>query len=336
MLYCPQTSAFFCFYPQTNALFCLLPSCVSDTFHLYTHPFHSVTPPTLINPRKRSLFHQGIIYLIMPKALGDEWEYVERTSPSPDHPASSLPGLASERTEGALLEGLLNELEEEEEEEEEGLPSCPKLSPPLSLSVVQGCPRLRSQSFDDILSSVNSEAGILLSPVRVQSPSRSAMLSFLHSTHGLGSDSEADVEAVVGSQQGLGVVYNHPLVTSSQPNFVELSNLAPQGPGKFDRLKGKFLQRMKRGQKLLTPPQPVSDHDRQQDTGDSEPQVKGQMSQKLLAVGQRFANSQNLFRRMVAGGRSKSSPQPSPVPSEEVEDGRREARERCQSHFITV
>ena len=155
-------------------------------------------------------------------------QYVERTSPSPDHPASPLPGLASERTEGALLEGLLDELEEEEEEEER-LPSCPKLSPPLSLNVVHGCPRLRSQSFDDILSNVNSKEGILLSPFRVQSPSRSAMLSFLHSTHGLGSDSEADVEAVVGSQQGLGVVYNHPLVTSSQPNVVELSNLAPRG-----------------------------------------------------------------------------------------------------------
>ena len=252
-------------------------------------------------------------------------------APSSPHPQGSpQPERANGRSDEASLE---HALDEDEKEQSFSAPSSPKLScqPP---PIVHGRPRVRSQSFDDILSSVNNEEDAPPSPSALQSPSRTLRLPFPQSNPDSGSESDTET-----SQHGIGVAYNHPLVVSSQPELAELAELAPQGAGKFDRLKGKVLQGVKLVQKL----QPAQLSDRQagsgstaaQDTEDSDPQQRSQVTQKLLAVRQRFRNSPNLFRRMGVGGRSKTSPQPPPTPVDEG-GGRREAREKCQSKFISL
>ena len=89
----------------------------------------------------------------MPKGLSEEWEYMD-DDPSSLHPQGSpQPEKTNGRSDEASLEYALDE---DEKEQSFSAPSSPKLSrrPP---PTVHGRPQVHSQSFDDILSSVNNE-----------------------------------------------------------------------------------------------------------------------------------------------------------------------------------
>ena len=126
----------------------------------------------------------------------------------------------------------------------------------------------------------------------------------------LDSGSDSDTEMVSVPQHMIGMAYNHSVLVSSQPDLVRPS---------LNRLKGKFLQRVKRGQNqklesLQVPQQQMQQHsdrptsgsgsDAAQDAADdTSARQRLQVTHKLLAVGQRFRNSPSLLRRMGVGGR---------------------------------
>ena len=279
-------------------------------------------------------------------------------SPPPHLDAAQLPEVSSD----GKLQDVEYALDEEDEKEQSfSVPASPTLSrrPPPLVYTHGRVQRLRSQSFDDLLSSVNNEEDLPPSPSAASKSPVShrtgrSIITFKLPPR-LDSGSDSDTETVSVPQHRIGTAYNHSILVSSQPDLVRPS-LAPQGPGKLNRLKGKFLQRVKRGQNqklesLQVPQQQMQQHsdrptsgsgsDAAQDAADdTSARQRLQVTHKLLAVGQRFRNSPSLLRRMGVGWRGRSTAQAPPISvvGGEGEDGerRREAREKSQSNFITL
>ena len=115
--------------------------------------------------RKKSPLHQGVIYLVMPKDIvNDESEDAREdglsprphTTTQPPEPAASGGGGNDSNEECALDE------EDEKDEKEQSL--SPTRRPPPLIHVHSRVQRLHSQSFDDILSSINNEEDLPPSP----------------------------------------------------------------------------------------------------------------------------------------------------------------------------
>ena len=195
----------------------------------------------------------------------------------------------------------LGEEEEEEEEREQSLsvPASPTLTrravPPRRI-------RLRSQSFDDIISGVNNDDSLSPPSFTTGNPSTttntgdlsttttgdlpavhvSARNFVFETTPPLDSGSDSGTEPL--PRHGLGVAYDHTQLVSSQPEMTsaEPSSSSWRGGGRLNQLRGKFLGRVRRGQSQqktlsqevpLQPMRPRSHHvtsDCGPDTGERE------------------------------------------------------------------
>ena len=299
--------------------------------------------------RKRSPAHQGIIYLLMPKEMvnDDEWGTTrgESISPRPHDPPELL-HLAEGGDDGCGLD------DDDMKEHSLSMPASPTLHhrPLHSHGRVQ---RQHSQSFDDILSSVNNEEDLLPSP----SPITVGKSSSWNRSRGrnveippplLSSGSDSDEEPHPQPQCGLGVAYNHTLLVSSQPEITPSSSLPLKGTGKFNQLRGKLFQKVRR-EKNLQVPQQSTHSDRAtsgsgSDTGGQPDNTEtsslnqlSHMTNRLLAVGQRFRNSPpSLLRRMGVGGRGQTTIQAPPEVGNKLQETRSEARNKSQTTFITL
>ena len=282
----------------------------------------------------------------MPKDVASEkWKDIQEDSLSPPHDTIQSLHAPVDDSSDSNMEGALDE--DDEREQSLSMPASPTLVHRSLVHVHGRLQRLRSQSFDDIASSVNNEEDL------PPSPSKSPMSHVTGSSVPLqipprvNSASESDTEGVSIPRQGQGVVYNNSL-TGSQPELTE-SSIAPWGAGKFNQFKGRFLQKFKRGYnsqkvEVLRIPQPASDRPTSGSGSDIPQDVAEEtnsLSHRLLAVGQRFRNSPpSLLRKMGMGGRG--SPTHHLVPpilrSETGNRGenRREAREKSKSNFITL
>lgn len=288
--------------------------------------------------RKRSPTHKGVIHLMLPDDWVKDWSEVDSDE---DSGAASKPTPATQLEENAVsqscttplleaeehltnsheavISAAVPDLLEKEHEQSFSAPSSPKLSQHRKPLMTNARPhRLRSQSFDDLLSTVTCEP-IHQSSQTMPPPARKTSVLKYHPLANADSSSESDTELElsnnIGSrEEGLN---KEPLseVTDSQQSLPG---------GTFTRLKGRFLQKMKQGASKTS----------QSETEDSsEAQSKSQVAQKLWAVGQKFRNSPSLLRKMGVNFRSKS-PQPPPISDEDAK--RREAREKSQSKFVYI
>ena len=295
--------------------------------------------------------------------MPNEWEGIGEDSLSPRPHGSTQPRqpLAGDSDEDCGLD------EEDEKEQSFSVPASPTLTRrplPLQGHAHGRTRRICSQSFDDIVSSVNNEQGLPLSPSSI-SKNPVPLITGQNPAFELPCplDSESDDEVISTTEHGLGVAYNHTLLVSSQPEL-RGSSTVPQGAGKFNRLKGKFFRKVKQAQgqrtessrSLQVPQQTqcVSDRPTSGSGSDVPPQDTAPeeanshqlslMTHRLLAVRQRFRNSPALLRRMGVGGRGHSAAHPAPPTSGSetagvVDDGgecRRAAREKSQSMFIAL
>ena len=106
--------------------------------------------------------HQRVIHLVMP----NEWEGIREDSLSPQPHGSTQPPqpFAGDSNEDWGLD------EEDEKEQSFSVPASPTLTrrpPPLQAHAHRRTRRLCSQSFDDIVCSVNNEQGLPLLPSSV-------------------------------------------------------------------------------------------------------------------------------------------------------------------------
>ena len=283
----------------------------------------------------------------MPKDVAsDKWKDIQEDSLSPPRDTIQSLHVPVNDSSDSNMEGALDE--DDEREQSLSVPASPTLVHRSLVHVHGRLQRLRSQSFDDIASSVNNEEDL------PPSPSKSPMSYITGSSipfqipPRVNSASESDTEGRISIPwQGLGVIYNNSL-TGSQPELTE-SSTAPWGAGKFNQFKGRFLQKFKRGynsQKVvgLQVPQAASDRPTS-GSGSDIPQDAAEetssLSHRLLAVGQRFRNSPpSLLRRIGMGGRgSPTHHLVPPISGSETGNGgesRREAREKSKSNFITL
>ena len=317
--------------------------------------------------RRKSPAHLGVIHLVVPKDLlaSREWE-----------------GPPSSRTDETMAESVLGrqgggdsvEERDEEEEEEDDDERELSLSVPASPTLTQRPPpvgriqRLRSQSFDDIVSSLNNED---LSPplsARDQDPTTCANARnfAFETTPPLEFESDSGTEPLPGHR--LGAVYDHSHLVSSQPEMG--ATTTSSSGGRLTQLRGKLLGRVRRGQggqkthqSLEVPLQPMRprSHHVTSDSGpdsvgdvaeveeekevsstrpssSQQPQQPGSLvTHRLLAVGQRFRNAPpSLLRRMgvVSGsGQHHVTQAPPQVSHQEInEDDIR----KSNSNFITL
>ena len=247
-----------------------------------------------------------------------------------------------------------NEIEDEDEKEVSlSMPVSPALShrphpPPLPYGRHR-VQRLRSQSFDDILSSVNNnEQDLPPSPSATDSLTSHARARS-NALKLPSSGSESDEEPT--SRNSLGVAYNHTDLVRSQPEMASVDKLlsaaVAKGTGKLNQLGGRLLRRVRGGPgrrmqslQVPLPPRPHSDHAATSGSGsDTGPtdlsveessqqyhsyqhhqQQQQQLTQRLLAVGQRLRSSPpGLLRRMgVGGGGQGQSLDHAPPPSTDI------------------
>ena len=279
-----------------------------------------------------------MIHLVLPEDWDKDWLEVDSDD---DSIAASNPTLATQSEENAIsqssttpllqaeehlpnsheavISAAVNDLFEKEHEHSFSAPSSPKLSQHRQPLMTNASPhRLRSQSFDDLLSPVTRDP-LHQSSQTMPPPGRKTSVLKYHPLDNAHSSSESDTELEVSNNMGSQEegLNKEPLseVTDSQQSLPG---------GTFTRLKGRFLQKVKQGSSKLS----------QSETEDSsEVQSKSQVAQKLLVVGQKFRNSPSLLRKMGVNFRNKS-PQPPPTSDEDAK--RREAREKSQSKFVYI
>ena len=265
--------------------------------------------------RKRSPPHDGVVYLVLPEELTKDWLVVDQSS---SRESSSL------EIDGKD-ELIPDELGEDEVEQSFSAPSSPKLprKHPLDLQK-KSHRRLRSQSFDDILSSINNEKVPPMSSVTMpRSPTKKSTV-ILHFPLESDSGSESDVES-----------YEIDTMTSRSAEDIRkdledsTDSTQPQGGSAFTRLKGRFLRKVKRGASKFQSQMYASSSTgalSTQETEDSDvQQTKPQVSQMLWAMGQKFRNSPSLLRKVGVNRSRSRSPQ---------EDVKR--KDDCQSRFIEI
>ena len=296
------------------------------------------------------------------------------------------------------------EMDEEEEDEREQSLSVPA-SPTLTRRALPSgrVQRLHSQSFDDIISSVNNEDTLSPPPSiipcdrdrRHREGQVSAQNFAFEPTPPpmLDSGSDSGTEPLP-QQYGLGTVYDHTHLVSSQSEIAssEPSSSSAHGTGgrggRLNQLRGKLLGRVRRGQGKthqsvmevpLQPIRPRSHHItsdcRPEDTGEgtddtgggteatggggedtgtvetngasppssssssSQPQQGSLMTNRLLAVGQRFRNAPpSLLRRIgvVGGGQHHMTQAPPPVLQHSDDSVNESARRKSNSNFISL
>lgn len=132
----------------------------------------------IIIHRKRSPPHEGVVYLVVQPSLQSEWSDRARdrsTSGSLEAPRTAQPPWLAQATtddspsagvEERGVDGNDGELVTEEEDEKElsvSVPSSPKLGHRMG-RVMSRLHRLRSQSFDDVVSRANNEVIVPVSP----------------------------------------------------------------------------------------------------------------------------------------------------------------------------
>ena len=294
--------------------------------------------------------HEGLIYLVLPEGWVRDWPEVDQsaddsgttsretlsiqpetnaTSPSPSPQLEPEGGIPNSHDAKADVDDLF---EDNEYEQSFSAPSSPKLGRRREPLVMDRRThhRLRSQSFDDIISSINNEPAspTLQSTHTMPSPARkTSVLNYHHPLATVGSSSESDSDTEMydmsnlprGSLEG-GLDRRPPSEASEVQQSIGVA---------ITRLKGRFFQKVKRGASKASDAGSVA-----QETEDSsETQSRSQVSQKLLTMGQKIRNSPSLLRKMGVNLRSKS-PQPTPLSDEDVR--RREAREKSQSTFVHI
>ena len=303
----------------------------------------------LLDHRKRSPVHEGVIYLVLPESWGRDWSEVDQSaddgstsskqtqaiqpetnatsqSPSPQLETEGLPN-----SHDAVAKADVDDLIEDNEYEESfSVPSSPKLGRCRELLMMdERTHRLRSQSFDDIISSINNEpvSPTLHSTQTLPSPARKTSVLNYHPLATIGSSSESDLEEELYDMSNLPRGSQEDGLEKQPPS--EASDLQQSIGVAFTRLKGRFFQKVKRGSSKTSYASFVA-----QETEDSsETQSKSQVTQKLFSMGQKLRNSPSLLRKMGVNLRSKS-PQPPPLSDEDVK--RREAKEKSQSKFVHI
>ena len=329
----------------------------------------------------------------MPKDLAWEETLSSRTNKTTD-----------ERGGDSVEEGEeMCEMDEEEEDEREQSLSVPA-SPTLTRRALPSgrVQRLHSQSFDDIISSVNNEDTLSPPPSitpgdrdRCHCEGQVSAQNFVFEPTPppmLDSGSDSGTEPLP-QRYGLGTVYDHTHLVSSQPEIAssEPSSSSAHGTGggrggRLNQLRGKLLGRVRRGQGKthqsamevpLQPTRPRSHHItsdcRPEDTGEgtddtgggteatgggredtgtvetngasppsssfssSQPEQGSLVTNRLLAVGQRFRNAPpSLLRRMgVVGGSQHHMTQALPPVVQHSDDVINEKR-KSNSNFISL
>ena len=303
----------------------------------------------LLDHRKRSPVHEGVIYLVLPESWDRDWSEVDQSaddgstsskqtqaiqpetnatsqSPSPQLETEGLPN-----SHDAVAKADVDDLcEDNEYEESFSVPSSPKLGRHRELLMMdERTHRLRSQSFDDIISSINNEpvSPTLHSMQTLPSPARKTSVLNYHPLATIGSSSESDLEEELYDMSNLPRGSQEDGLEKQPPS--EASDLQQSIGVAFTRLKGRLFQKVKRGSSKTSYASFVA-----QETEDSsETQSKSQVTQKLFSMGQKLRNSPSLLRKMGVNLRSKS-PQPPPLSDEDVK--RREAKEKSQSKFVHI
>ncbi len=257
---------------------------------------------------------------------------------------------SSDRRERGSLKLQIPLDDDDDKEVCSSAPSSPKRLRKDTLELLQS-PRLRSHSFDDLLSNVNnedtfpstvagtaSEGGAILLPL---SPTRKTpLITFMDSSANSGS--ESDVETY-GFSTATFVAVGARRQRKDLDSSTELSSDNPvsQG-GAFTRFKGKFFQKVKFG---ASKPHSQPPHSTgagsgittsalsRQETEDPDVQTT---RQKVMSVGQKFINSPSLLRK-VGVNRSSRSPQSVPPASEdETYLQKLEARNKSQTKFVDI
>ena len=311
-----------------------------------------------------------------PKDLNDEWTSIREEGISPRPTGATELQLHPAADDGGPVEECDLDNDEDEDDEKElslSVPTSPTLAhrPHPQLHGHGRIQRLRSQSFDDILSGMNNEQDHPLSPSatgRTPAIAVSGQNALFEVPHLLESGSESDSETVP-KLQGLGVAYDHSLLVSSQPELTE-SSVRHKGVGKLNQLKGKLFQKMRQvqGPKVQSLQLPLETHYHsdlatsgsgsdtggqldtgQPDTAAAETNSHRQLSHvthRLMAVGQRFRNSPSLLLKMGVAGRGQNrtaTPHAPPSSDSELAGGmdgngesKTEERNKSQTNFITL
>ncbi len=242
-------------------------------------------------------------------------------------------------------------LDEDELELSFSAPSSPKLLRRDTFDLLQSPHRLRSHSFDDILSNVNNEevypasgptCDILPVP---HSSARTAPLIELDSSSDSGS--ESDVESYELSTATTEAAEEDRSHKRDLEDSRELSQQHPvsQG-GAFTRFKGRFLQKVKFGASKASSSQPhhgigagsgsTTSALSGQETEDSDVPTKRQGAQMFMSMGQKFRNSPSLLRKVGVNRRTKSPQALPPTSEDEMSSKRQEARDKSQSTFVDI
>ena len=284
--------------------------------------------------RKKSLPHDGVVYLVMPDELR-EWSELEN-EPQKEVTLATVPHTKEE--DGGMSEDLIeDELDEDEREQSFSAPSSPKLTQrhPLELETnIRTHRRMRSQSFDDILSSVNNEV-IPPAPSSQTMPrtpvKKSSVIQIMHPSESDSGSESDEVSMVAGRSsrpsdsdvQGEQEESRRELEGSTEAELVPRA----QHSNAFSRFKGRFFQKVKFPQsRSRSQPSTTSA------TEDSDTQTK---TQKLLAMGQKFRNSPGLLRKYGVNRKAKS-PQPTPSEEDEKVAKKKEAIKMSQTKFIYI
>ena len=309
--------------------------------------------------------------------------------------SSSTNKTTDERGGDWVEEGEMCEMDEEEEDEREQSLSVPA-SPTLTRRALPSgrVQRLHSQSFDDIISSVNNEDTLSPPPSitpgdrdRCHREEQVSAQNFVFEPTPppmLDSGSDSGTEPLP-QRYGLGTVYDHTHLVRSQPEIAssEPSSSSAHGTGgrggRLNQLRGKLLGRVRRGQGKtrqsvmevplqLTRPRShhITSDCRPEDTGEgteatgggredtgtvetngasppsfssSQPQQGSLVTNRLLAVGQRFRNAPpSLLRRIgvVGGGQYHMTQAPPPVLQLSDDSVNESARRKSNSNFISL
>ena len=194
--------------------------------------------------RKKGPVHQGVIYLVMPKELAWEETLLSRTNKAKGGDGGD-----------SVEEGEMWEEEEEEEDEKEqslSMPASPTLPKrPVPTHRIQ---RLRSQSFDDIISSVNNEDSLSPPPSITTADHDhpgghvSARNFAFETTPPLNFGSDSGIEPL--PRHGLGTVYDHAHLVSSQPEMASSEPSISSSSGRGRRRETQPAERETAGQGL--------------------------------------------------------------------------------------
>lgn len=290
--------------------------------------------------RKHSVPHEGVVYLIRPEDLTGSWSELDllEGQGKGDYYSNQEDDVKKGSFQGHRKTTKIEDsLDEDEREMSFSVPSSPKLLRKDTLDLLQS-PRLRSHSFDDLLSNINNEevfAAPGAAPIPLAlSPSEKAPLIQLESSSDSGSESDYEGSTTTPAEES----------RSHERGLGDSTELSRQHPvaqgGAFTRFKGRFLKKVKFGAPRTKHQQDIGTESGSTtsalETEESDVQTKRQGTRVLMSVGQKFKNSPSLLRKVGVNRRARFPQGVLPTSEDETHSSRQEAREKSQSAFVNI